>query len=157
MIGPERFQNKIMPEPNSGCWLWTASVNRLGYGHFRWNGSIKGAHRVAYELAHGQIPDNFEIDHKCKVRSCVNPDHLELVTHKINVLRGDSPTAINARKSMCMHGHPLSDDGRGYRCCKTCSNLTSAERSRRYREKYPERCREASLRCRRRKKLLVHK
>ncbi len=75
--------DKIMPEPNSGCWFWLGALSR-GYG------SLKNAraHRVAYEMTIGPIPEGLVIDHLCRVTSCVNPDHLEAVTQAENVRRG---------------------------------------------------------------------
>lgn len=70
-----------------GCWLWGASINADGYGIFRYDGAMRGAHRVAYLLLAGPVPDGHEIDHLCSVRHCVNPAHMEPVTHEENVRR----------------------------------------------------------------------
>lgn len=78
-----RFEKKIMPEPNSGCWLWMASINK-GYGHLRYKNKIVLAHRLAYELYKGPIPKNTCVCHKCDTPSCVNPDHLFLGSKKDN-------------------------------------------------------------------------
>jgi len=67
------------------CWIWTAWKNSKGYGHINVGGKLRGAHRVAYELAHGPIPKGVEIDHKCHTRACVRPDHLRPATHKQNL------------------------------------------------------------------------
>lgn len=85
------------------------------------------AHRFAYELHKGPIPKGLEIDHLCRNTLCVNPNHLEAVTHRENVRRGTSPTARNAMKSECKRGHPLDEkntylDGTG-RKCKKCLQL----------------------------------
>ena len=82
----ERFYEKVEPEPNSGCWLWTAYVHRItGYGEFRFNGRARQAHRVAWELERGPIPDGMWVLHKCDVPGCVNVDHLFLGTHQDNM------------------------------------------------------------------------
>ena len=84
----ERFEAKFEPEPNSGCWLWTAHENGLGYGQFYYKGKPRGAHRVSYQLYVGEIPEGLVLDHLCRVTNCVNPDHLEPVTQKENLMRG---------------------------------------------------------------------
>lgn len=80
-----RFLNSCIPEPMSGCWLWEKHLHRLGYGRMRVggrNGKIKQAHVVAYELFVGPVPFGYELDHVCKLRCCVNPEHLEPVTEE---------------------------------------------------------------------------
>lgn len=84
----DRFMDKIEPEPNSGCWLWTAAVSRLGYGTFRGESVYdpeRKAHRHSWKLFRGRIPDGLHVLHKCDVRCCVNPDHLWLGTQGDNV------------------------------------------------------------------------
>src|SRR5882672_10337222 len=111
----ERFDAKWTPEPNTGCWLWHGALQNKGYGLFH-IGSVLDrsrrrvlAHRLAYELYMGPIPFGLTIDHLCRVPCCVNPDHLEPVTHRENVLRGLSPQAMNAAKLHCVSGHPFDD------------------------------------------------
>jgi hypothetical protein len=116
---------KCEPEPNSGCWLWTAGLNGEGYGAINVAGQIRPAHRVAYELFRGPIPEGLTLDHLCRVRCCVNPDHLEPVTRKENTLRGIGASAVHARKTHCKHGHAFTPDNvyvrRGNtRDCRTC-------------------------------------
>lgn len=72
----------------SGCWLWTGQLNNTGYGLFWYQTGKRGAHVVLWELLRGLVPDGLELDHLCRVRRCVNPDHLEPVTHSENLLRG---------------------------------------------------------------------
>jgi hypothetical protein len=125
-----RFWSKV--EKTSTCWLWTAGTCR-GYGYFataRKNGrhgrSLR-AHRVAFELLRGPIPNGMQLDHLCRVRGCVNPDHLEVVTGATNTLRGISSPAINARKTHCRRGHEFTPENTyidcGSRRCKACRRL----------------------------------
>ena len=81
----ERFEAKFEPCPITGCWLWNANTTRGYYGCFRFVGKVKGAHRVAYELYIGPIPDGLHVLHTCDVPLCVNPDHLFLGTHRDNM------------------------------------------------------------------------
>jgi hypothetical protein len=108
---PPRFWDKCIPEPNSGCWLWVASGTPDGYG--QWESGVDGqsrlVHRISYEAAGGSIGD-LELDHRCRVRCCCNPAHLEPVTHKVNSLRGNTVGAINAAKTECPRGHALTAD-----------------------------------------------
>ena len=107
------------------CWIWTGSKVR-GYGNIMFGGRVQRVHRVVYELLRGTIGQGLELDHLCRQHSCVNPEHLEPVTHRENVLRGNSPAAIHARQTHCDHGHRLSEsntyryDG-GRRRCRTCT------------------------------------
>ncbi len=139
----ERFEESYIPEPNSGCWLWLRALSVFsragkgspGYGLFWFNGKQERAHRVAWKLFRGELSDEITIDHKCRVRCCVNPDHLEPVPIRINVLRGTGPTALNAHKTHCPKGHPLSGENvcprpRGYRECRTCRNERERRRNR---------------------------
>ena len=90
-----RFWAKAIPEPNSGCWLWTGARDPKGYGLCRFPLGdaviLQRAHRVVYQIERGAIPVGLEIDHLCRNPSCVNPDHLEPVTRRENTLRGNSP------------------------------------------------------------------
>src|SRR5262245_28915102 len=71
------IESRSEPEPNSGCLLWTGRISGQGYGGINVDGKPLRAHRLAYELAHGPIPPGLTLDHLCRVRTCVNPDHLE--------------------------------------------------------------------------------
>lgn len=107
----DRFNDMFEPEPNTGCWLWTgATRSKLKYGVIRWDGKQGAAHRFSYEQFKGKIPDGLHIDHLCRMPLCVNPDHLEAVTQRVNNNRGTSPCAQNYRKTHCKNGHELSDE-----------------------------------------------
>lgn len=130
----DRFWSKVSVIDE--CWMWLGARNSRGYGHFFVRGSKPRknvlAHRWAYIMAGGVIPPGMQIDHLCRVRACVNPAHMEVVTPRQNTLRGIGPTAENARLSRCRRGHALSGDnvkvGRGRRACRTCDRLTAALR-----------------------------
>lgn len=120
-------------EKTDTCWNWIGFRNEHGYGRWRWRGRTQGAHRASYEMFVRDIPDGMFIDHLCRNRSCVNPDHLEPVSNEENILRGESPPAMNRRKSVCPAGHEYDAantyvSSRGYRQCKRCN----AARARRY-------------------------
>ena len=101
---------KSTPEPMSGCWLWLGHLDRNGYGdyHATKSGPFLSAHRMAYQAFRGEIQDGMDIDHLCRVHCCVNPEHMEVVTRRVNTLRGVSPSAVNAAKMQCNKGHPLT-------------------------------------------------
>lgn len=115
-----RFYAMSQPEPNSGCWLWTAHVDRHGYGRFSIRRGTYLAHRVSYAYHVGPIQDGLCIDHKCRNRQCVNPAHLEPVTNRENIVRGAK--AITA----CPRGHPYDEENTytapdGHRFCRACN------------------------------------
>lgn len=124
---PEKaFLAKVSPVPVTGCWLWTGALNRGGYGVLKNGDRNVLAHRYSCERTRGRIPANLELDHLCRVRSCVNPDHLEAVTRKVNTHRGFGPSGINARATHCIHGHPFAGDNlyrrpNGKRECRECA------------------------------------
>ncbi len=130
----ERFLKKIKILDN-GCWEWVASKNPNGYGQFGANGTHPiSSHRFIYEYYHGSICPDLTIDHLCRNRACVNVNHLEQVTMKVNVLRGNTITAINSRKTHCIHGHEFTPENtyirkEGKRNCKACT-LESCRRQR---------------------------
>lgn len=133
----ERFWAKV--EKTDTCWLWKGHLSN-GYGRFRisTNGIFTGPHRWSYEQTHGPIADGLTIDHLCRVRNCVNPEHLEAVPSRVNTLRGASVTASNARKTTCVNGHPLDEANTGVqlnntgtgRYCRTCKRNRCAARRR---------------------------
>lgn len=103
----DRFWPKVDKAGPGGCWLWTASLNTNGYGQINSGGRGRPllAHRVAYELVIGPIPDGLPLDHLCRVHSCVNPAHLEPVTNRENWVRGESPSAVAYVAGTCARGH----------------------------------------------------
>lgn len=124
-----RFFQKIQVLGEADCWLWTGAKTVSGYGYFVRNESGQRfsarAHRLAYELLVGPVPEELVIDHLCRNKSCVNPAHLEVVTQRENIMRGEAPSAVNARKTHCLNGHLLSDvnvyvSPRGDRTCRAC-------------------------------------
>ncbi len=129
----EAFLSKIIIV-KSGCWVWIAFCNNKGYGQFNFNKKNARAHRFIYEYFYDRICSDLTIDHLCKVKNCVNPNHLEEVTNRENNLRSNSIGGINSRKTHCNKGHPLSGENLrienyGGRRCKTCE-LDRKRRSR---------------------------
>ena len=126
----ERFIEKveIVEESAGGCWLWRGWTNTNGYGLFHNGMRDVMAHRWAYELYVGPIPEGLQLDHLCRVHNCVNPEHLEAVTCQTNILRGNSPQAINSRKTHCLRGHPFAGKNlyvapNGWRQCRACKQI----------------------------------
>lgn len=135
-----RFWSKV--EKGDGCWLWTGATDGgHRYGAFQYEGRVQRAHRVALALSGVTIPDGMDVDHLCRVTLCVRPDHLEVVTHRTNVLRGDAPSSANVGKTHCPAGHPYDGanlyiiPSTGGRACRACNRATGAERMRRHRAK----------------------
>lgn len=140
----QRFRESYAIDAETGCWVWMRA--RLvgycgGYGQFYIRSRPHLAHRWAYEKLVGPIPEGLELDHLCRNRACVNPCHLEPVTHRENVLRGEAPAAIHARKTHCKNGHELTGDNiyvysyprhniTRTRQCKTCARANARRRDR---------------------------
>lgn len=133
----DRFAAKV--EVTDSCWLWTATRHRKGYGQFQFDGSMRQAHRWLWEQTVGPIPEGLELDHLCRVRHCVNPDHLEPVTHAENVARAASPSAAlrrhwdnwRAERPNCPKGHPYTEENTMTypykpRQCRTCNRERAA-------------------------------
>lgn len=132
---PKRFLNKIV-RSSSGCWNWIGCVHANGYGHVRFNGRVLMAHRVVFTLLVREIQSPLTLDHLCRNRKCVNPKHLEIVTLKENILRGNGAAAQNSRRNRCVLGHPFDSKNTWYaknrieRVCRICA----ARRSRKYQD-----------------------
>lgn len=124
------MKENIPAPPATPCWIWPKSNHAAGYACVTVDGRRRLLHRMMYELAIGPIAAEMTIDHLCRNRLCVRPDHLEVVPFVVNVMRGVSPTANKARQDVCTKGlHPLSGDnlmieydkkGRTHRRCKRC-------------------------------------
>ncbi len=153
-----RFWAKV--NKTETCWLWTGGTSRGSgepYGSFHPSRSVLvRAHVFAYEMLVGPVPLGLVLDHLCRVRMCCNPAHLEPVTPQVNVLRGIGPTAINAAKTHCDHGHEFTPENTGEvtaggRYCKACAyeaNLArrkaNPEANRTYQREWARRKREAN-------------
>lgn len=127
---PTRFWDKVQMEPNTGCWLWAAGTDTCGYGKFRRSsdGRKRMAHRVSYEALVGPIPSGLELDHLCRTPACVNPEHVEPVTHAENMRRGLS----GELKKQCPRGHVYDEANtflktNGGRACRECSRAWDRE------------------------------
>lgn len=135
----ERFWSKV--EKTNSCWLWTDALTHNGYGKFRVKEKTVRAHRIAYEIQKGMIPDGLILDHLYRVRRCVNPEHLEIVTHKENKIRGESNNQYRG-KTHCIRGHEFTKENTRLRefkhkitgditfkrDCKTCHGLYNKNR-----------------------------
>jgi len=122
------------------CWIWTGEVGHDGYGKIRVEGKHIGAHRLSL-IMHGRKPaDGLTVDHLCRVRNCVNPEHLESVTLRENLLRGDNVCMAHAKKTHCIRGHEITGSnlrmqGR-YRVCRECEKIRSVGNNAARRAKY---------------------
>lgn len=120
-----KFETKF--QKTDSCWVWTDHVTKNGYGKIRFDYKDYYAHRLSYFLYKGPILKNLQIDHLCRNRRCVNPKHLEMVTQKINLMRGNGQCAKNAKKTHCPQNHEYKPentyvDKKGSRHCRMCFN-----------------------------------
>lgn len=110
-------------DASGDCWLWLGLQNAGGYGSYQVQGH-RMAHRFLWTRLVGPIPEGMTLDHLCRVRLCVNPDHLEVVTMAENIRRGFAPPSLNARRTHCVHGHEFTVENtywyNNYRSCRTC-------------------------------------
>ena len=116
------------------CWVWTGKVDKTGYGSFGMREGTKSrtrsAHKILYEVLVGEIPTGMQLDHLCKVTLCVNPEHLEIVTPRENIMRSNGLAAVNAQKTHCSNGHEFTEDNiyvppkrLNRRYCRKCQKL----------------------------------
>lgn len=131
-----RFLSKVRVE--KGCWVWTGRLMHKGYGQFSPTSKKNvRAHKFSYETFISKVPHGLCLDHLCRNRSCVNPEHLEPVTNRENLRRSNiAPAEINSRKTHCPKGHAYLGDNlrvrpNGSRDCRACE----LEESRRYNDK----------------------
>lgn len=128
----ERLLEKLhYPRHGTGeCWVWTGADSGNGYGRISVRGKTRATHIVAYRLYVGEVPKGMVLDHDCRNRLCCNPEHLIPRSGVVNTLIGEGPSAINARKTHCKHGHPFDEEntikrvrnGRTNRECRACRN-----------------------------------
>jgi hypothetical protein len=138
----ERFTDKFQIDEN-GCWIWVGAFFSNGYGNFgrRREGKPVNqcAHRTAYELFTGPIDEGLDLDHLCRVRACVNPEHLEPVSRSENLMRADTVASRYAARTHCGHGHPFSGDNlvirSGARACLECERASTRRAQQKRRER----------------------
>lgn len=126
---PPRIASKIRVDLLTGCWLWVRYCDPAGYGRVYWNKRADRAHIVVYRLLVRPIPEGMELDHVrargCRWRCCCNPAHLEPVTHRENLLRGNTSVAERAAREVCPQGHVLAEGNLVKRAsgreCATCN------------------------------------
>lgn len=127
----DRFHEKYIVTSES-CWEWTGARNRDGYGWFLLDGRAIGAHVASWRLIRGDTPEGMELDHICRNRACVNPDHLDPVPHIENVRRGNTADVMNGTRDRCKRGHLFSEhmyiSPKGFRTCRECKRLAERRR-----------------------------
>ena len=125
----ERFWSQVDRRFDDQCWNWLTYKDDENYGYFFYNGMKRRAHRIAYTLIRGVIPDGLTIDHICMNRSCCNPAHMDAITIRENILRSETTLAgANIRKTHCSRGHLLPEpDKMGYRRCSQCARRRAKE------------------------------
>ena len=122
-----RIAKMVEQSSGNGCWIYYGQHDRYGYGKYRKsNGQWVSPHRIAYEALVGEIPKGLVIDHLCRTRDCCNPTHLEPVTNRENIMRGETIAARNAAKTHCKRGHEFTPENirrnkHGSRVCIECS------------------------------------
>lgn len=128
----DRFHDKYFVHPTTGCWLWTGFTSHAGYGLIKGpppDLRILKAHRVSYEAFNGPITEGLVVDHVCNTKRCVNPEHLQLLTPRENIMRSNHPTIVALWLNQCVRGHDLSDPANvimntdGVRRCRVCRRV----------------------------------
>lgn len=132
---PDRIWNRITVNSETGCWESTLSLNAQGYTQVRWKGRTMRLHRLIYTHLVGPVPLDIHLDHLCRNRACCNPRHIEPVSGRENVMRGDGFASVNANKTHCPRDHEYDarntyHDSTGARRCRQCARLTQNERRR---------------------------
>ena len=129
----ERFLSKI--DSSGECWVWTAYTRRDGYGRIKIGRKMFLSHRKSFLWSRGYLTEGLQIDHLCRNHSCVNPDHLEEVTQRENILRGEGKCAMQARQTHCVRGHELTEENTrrrldypAKRLCKKCAKIRDHSR-----------------------------
>jgi hypothetical protein len=133
----ERLWPRFELKPDTGCWMWQGADNGKGYGQIWMNGRMRRVHRIAYLLTFGPLPADKQIDHLCRERACLNPEHMQVVSNRENVARGNGPGALAARTNRCKNGHEFTPEntyhythsqskgGGPGRRCNTCHAATN--------------------------------
>lgn len=138
-----KIRARVAIDPETGCWLWQLSTGSNGYAQMRLGSQTRRVHRLAFELWHGWEPVGLDVHHLCARRRCVNPEHLEAITHRENLLRSASTvTARNAARLRCGQGHAFDQantyrDRRGSRRCRACNRERARRRAERERAADP--------------------
>ena len=138
---PLRFWSRVYAAPD-GCWLWRGTRRPDGYGSYKTGSMRDGSrrnvfpYRLSFNEFVGPIAPGLEIDHLCRTPLCLNPKHLEAVTHRVNILRGLAPSAFAARKTHCPQGHSYDAkntyiDPEGKRKCRACLGIRHEARRQR--------------------------
>ncbi len=127
LTNEERFWLRVGSPDNNGCRQWLGFINENGYGTITFKGHTEKAHRVAFELSGHKLLDGYDLDHLCRNRGCVNPDHLEVVDRRTNLLRGVGSTARYAQRTYCDNGHEFNEENtylhpNGARYCRICKS-----------------------------------
>lgn len=123
---PKRLADAVVKQGD--CWVVSRFLNGNGYARISIDGKRVYAHRLAYERLVGPIGQDEVVDHLCRERACINPAHMELVSNAVNILRGESPPALNARKARCPQGHEYRVGADGTRRCMVCRRLARIAR-----------------------------
>lgn len=160
MPGPKKWTSRTFESvlftnvfKTDSCWIWIGCPSKsTGYGKLRFKNKFWSGHRFVYEHLVGPIPDGLQLDHLCRNRICVNPDHLEPVTCKENLLRGDTFNSRNASKTHCLRGHEFNDRNTYWqstkggrlkqRRCRACHAARMRPRNRLYAQRRREQMRQ---------------